>query len=380
MPFHVMLEAGAQRRAFALNVSEDFLQDRLLGPWTSGEEFVLAGQHWDPRQTRTTIYETTSPVVLDGGAELQTWTLSVLPAGSDRTDELLQRPAGPKGADSAGEATYAEDRRKVMVVLGRNAAAGRAVFEFLRAIDLRPLEWTELVGSVNAGAPYIGEVLDAAFAQAQAVVVLATPDDVTHLRSDLLPEGDPDDEGTRRGQARPNVYFEAGMALGRFPTRTILTELGTLRAASDLGGRHAVRLNNDPACRKDLAQRLEKAGCLVNTSGDAWLTAGDFSAPEPVGGAGRADQATESDPLVARARAMREDLGGRSGFVEIGIADTYNDLVTESGISDMPLAERREPTGHDELMRAPRRAKMTAEEMYTHLGQLITRVTTSSKG
>jgi hypothetical protein len=267
-----------------------------------------------------------------------------------------------------------------MVVLGRNAAAGRAVFEFLGAIDLRPLEWTELVGSVNAGAPYIGEVLDAAFAQAQAVVVLATPDDVAHLRSDLLPEGDPDDEGTPRGQARPNVYFEAGMALGRFPTRTILAELGTLRAASDLGGRHAVRLNNDPACRKDLAQRLEKAGCLVNTSGDAWLTAGDFSAPEPVAGAGRADQATESDPLVARARAMREDLGGRSGFVEIGIADAYNDLVTESGISDMPLAERREPTGHDQLMRAPRRAKMTAEEMYTHLGHLITRVTTSSKG
>jgi hypothetical protein len=97
MPFHVMLEAGALRRAFALNVSEDFLQDRLLGPWTSGEEFVLAGQHWDPRQTRTTIYETTGPVVLDGGAELQTWTLSVLPAGSDRTDELLNGRLGPRG-------------------------------------------------------------------------------------------------------------------------------------------------------------------------------------------------------------------------------------------------------------------------------------------
>ncbi len=377
MPFHVMLEAGAQRRAFAFNVSKDFLQDRVLNPWTTGQEFVLSGQHWDPRRTRTTIYETASPVELDGGAEFHTWSRFVVPDGLDQTDHLLQLPAGPEAADRAGGVTYAEDRRKVMVVLGRNAAAGRAVFEFLRAIDLRPLEWTELVGSVNAGAPYIGDVLDAAFAQAQAVLVLATPDDVAYLRSDLLPEGDPDDEGVPRGQARPNVYFEAGMALGRFPTRTILAELGTLRPASDLGGRHAVRLDNDPACRKDLAQRLEKAGCLVDTSGDAWLTAGDFTTPASVVGVGRGDLSPETDPLVARARAMREDLSGRSGFVEIGLAGTYNDLVTESGIGGVPLAEPRAPTGHEQLTRAPSRAKMTAQEMHTHLGQLITRMTGS---
>lgn len=50
------------------------------------------------------------------------------------------------------------------------------MFDFLRALGLKPLEFGRLVAETAKGAPYIGEVLDHAFEVATAVVVLFTPD------------------------------------------------------------------------------------------------------------------------------------------------------------------------------------------------------------
>jgi predicted nucleotide-binding protein len=72
--------------------------------------------------------------------------------------------------------------RKVFVVHGRNEAARSAIFTFLRAIGLDPIEWSKAVTMTGEGSPYPGQVLDAAFAAAQAIVVLLTPDDIAYLR------------------------------------------------------------------------------------------------------------------------------------------------------------------------------------------------------
>lgn len=72
------------------------------------------------------------------------------------------------------------------------------------------------------------------------------------------------------------ALFEAGMAMGRFPERTILVELGNLRPFSDIGGRHVIRPDNTTQKRQELAQRLETAGCGINLKGTDWHTAGDF--------------------------------------------------------------------------------------------------------
>jgi predicted nucleotide-binding protein len=127
------------------------------------------------------------------------------------------------------------------------------------------------------GSPYIGEVLDAAFRTAQAVVVLLTPDDEVRLKAELLSAGDPDVERQLTLQARPNVLFEAGMAFGRDAGRTVIVEIGVVKPFSDIGGRHTVRLSNDALKRKDLAQRLTTAGCAVTMDGEDWLAEGDFS-------------------------------------------------------------------------------------------------------
>jgi predicted nucleotide-binding protein len=168
------------------------------------------------------------------------------------------------------------DPRKVFVIHGRNKAARDAIFDFLRALDLNPIEWSEAVKMTGKGAPYIGEILDAAFRNAQAVVAVLTGDDLAHLRDEFQEEHDPDYEKKPSPQARPNVLFEAGMAFGCHPERTILVQLGYVRPFSDVAGRHAVLFSGNVEHRMDLRERLKTAGCALKDGGTDWLSKGDF--------------------------------------------------------------------------------------------------------
>ncbi len=111
-----------------------------------------------------------------------------------------------------------------------------------------------------------------------AVLVLFTPDDEVRLKEAFRDSSDPDYEAELTEQARPNVLFEAGMAMGRNADQTVLVELGELRPFSDVAGRHVVRLDNSVGQRQDLAQRLRTAGCSVNLDGTDWHAIGDFEA------------------------------------------------------------------------------------------------------
>jgi len=151
-----------------------------------------------------------------------------------------------------------------------------------------------------SGSPYVGDVLAAAFDATQAVIVLLTPDDFAYLRPDLVKKEDSDYERNPTPQARPNVLFEAGMALGLHPDRTVIVEFGQLRPFSDIGGRHVLRFDGSPGARQALAVRLKAAGCEVDDKGTDWLTAGEFL-PSNTGGASPpvASAGTNSDPAEA---------------------------------------------------------------------------------
>jgi hypothetical protein len=192
------------------------------------------------------------------------------------------------------------------------------MFDFLRSIGLRPLEWSQAVKRTGKASPYIGEVLDAAFDAARAVVVLMTPDEITYLRREYA-SGDDDPDFQPSSQARPNVLFEAGMAMGRDPDHTVLVELGKVRPFSDLGGRHAIHMDGSTQKRKELAQRLETAGCDVDLSGDDWMNAGDLTPPPPAGDGlplgRRLPVAPPSSALRVEARYL--DRGSASGRLQL---------------------------------------------------------------
>jgi predicted nucleotide-binding protein len=178
----------------------------------------------------------------------------------------------PEGGGGASDVDG--DPRKVFVVHGRNLKARDALYEFLGALGLHPVDFEkDAVAGTGDAAPYTGDVLSAGFDQARAVIVLFTPDERVSLRAGLASAPW---EYAERLQSRANVYFEAGMAFVSHPRRTVLVELGQVRVPSDIEGRHVVRLDDSPSRREALLNRLKIAGCEI-TDGTDWLSAGHFA-------------------------------------------------------------------------------------------------------
>lgn len=168
------------------------------------------------------------------------------------------------------------DPRKVFVVHGRNLEIQNEVDNFLRAIGLDPIEWEQARALTGKPNPYVGEILEAAFHHAQAIVVLLTPEDWAYLAKEYQHDNDKNHELEPTLQPRPNVLFEAGMAMGRDSNRTVLVQYGEIRPFSDIAGRHIIKLNNSSEKRHEFANRLKNAGCDVTNDGTKWYTAGDF--------------------------------------------------------------------------------------------------------
>ncbi|CAH0300374.1 hypothetical protein SRABI91_04522 [Rhodococcoides fascians] len=207
--------------------------------------------------------------------------------------------------------------RKVFVIHGRNSAARNQIFSFLRALGLSPIEWDQAVHETGEGAPYIGQVLDKAFEIAQAIVVLETPDDIAYLRTDLADSDDP--ETSPQAQPRPNVLFEAGMAMGRSPKRTIIVEFGRIKQFSDIHGRHTVRLDSSPEKRQMLRGRLVTAGCEVDEVGTDWLNS-ELTPPNAPGGGVPLGRRVPSAPASVRPRFSATYInrgGNKIDYVEI---------------------------------------------------------------
>ncbi|EXG81175.1 CATRA conflict system CASPASE/TPR repeat-associated protein [Cryptosporangium arvum] len=161
--------------------------------------------------------------------------------------------------------------RDVFVIHGRDEEARRALWSFLQAIDLHPLDWEDVVRRTGSAAPYMGEVLEQAFRDNQAAIVLLTPDDGAYLHPDLQGAHEPHHERVATGQARPNVLLEAGMALALQRERTIVVEIGALRPVSDMGGLNVIKFDGTVRSLQKIAGRLAGAGCAVNTGGTDWL-------------------------------------------------------------------------------------------------------------
>ena len=297
MPYfhvHIKPKSGPIHGEWELDLTQDALVERFVRPYREGShvgfngKWVLADDVerlliYTSEENASTLGQRYSESMRGSGfisSRPPTWS-GIESYADDVTADLITGPPGAGrhvGAVRQPEqATLpAKDATKVFVVHGRDDKMRVAMFSFLRAIGLQPIEWSQAVRATGSGSPYIGDILGAAFSEAQAIVVLLTPDDEARLRQRLAQDGDPPHETELFGQARPNVLFEAGMAMGRDPDRTILVEVGSLRPFSDIGGRHTVRFDGSSPKRHDLAKRLRTAGCAVKLDGTDWHSAGDF--------------------------------------------------------------------------------------------------------
>ena len=228
----------------------------------------------------------------------------------------------------------------VFMVRGRNQGAANALHDFLTALGIRVLSWSEAHSEATRrtgkASPYVLEIVRAGIDMVNAVVVLMTPDDEVRLLNEHAIDAYETESG---GQARPNVVLELGMAIALYPQKTILVTMGRLRSISDISGVYETRMNNTIGRRQYLHDRLRDLGCDVNLQG-RWAEAGDFdavltslSAPAPVAGIDP-DVAPEVSADAAGVQADEGETDGL-GFMDLlaegeDAFETITTVITEA--------------------------------------------------
>lgn len=189
----------------------------------------------------------------------------------------------------------------VFVVHGRDPNLRDAVYELLGALGLKAQEWGHAIRRAargHGGNPYVNDAVTKIMEQAQAIVVILSPDDEAKLRPQFVAKHERSTEGKLRGQARPNVIFETGIAIGTHHKKTVIVQAGDVKPFTDIGGMHILRLTGSDVSRHDFANRLKDLGCKIDRDGDHWLRAGDFT---PTGlKIRRVRQGRETGELIGR--------------------------------------------------------------------------------
>lgn len=277
MAYHVQIsgQGFSIKSSTRYNLSAEQVQQQFVDPWERGNEIVLGGEVFSPLESQIQVRE--GPQLSEEEQRnIAAWLL-LADRSDDVTDQFIINPPASRNPDVASDDLAEPDPRRVAVVHGRDTSAKDAVFDLLRDLDLRPLEWTELIRATGSGAPHNQTVVQRLFNLAKAVVVLLTPDDKVRLHPEITPAPDHRGDGAWVCQSRPNVFLEAGMALALHPDRTVFVEIGVTRLPSDLEGVNLVRIDGTVPPLHDLARRLEGAGCDVRTEGTAWLRADRFA-------------------------------------------------------------------------------------------------------
>jgi predicted nucleotide-binding protein len=111
----------------------------------------------------------------------------------------------------------------IFVVHGRDVQLNTDMFAFLRAIGQNPLEWSQAITVAKGANPHVDQVISDAMEKVQGVLVMFSPDEEARLKAKFC-SGLDKKKGFNKldGQARPNVIFEAGLALGAHSKKTLL--------------------------------------------------------------------------------------------------------------------------------------------------------------
>jgi hypothetical protein len=147
----------------------------------------------------------------------------------------------------------------IFVIYGRDSEAYQELGKFIKSLGLVELKFDDVAAALDASA-FIADIVRHAITKADAVIALFTPDELAALYS---PDSGRfiDEEFSSRWQARPNVIFEAGVAFGIAPKKTILVTLGAdVTLFSDVHGIHFIQLdqpNSKAKLRNSLSTMVE---------------------------------------------------------------------------------------------------------------------------
>lgn len=192
-------------------------------------------------------------------------------------DAITAKPPGRPSTPGGGAMSKPDKIRTIFLVHGRDLDRVKELTTFLRHLDLFVVPWDDARKWTGKGNPYVHEIIDTGMDASQATMVLFTGDDEARLLNRFHKPDESTEEKELTPQARPNVIYEAGLAMGRDQSRgrVIFVRAGRLRKISDIDGMHIPALNNSVDTREDLIKRLETAGVKLTRS-SGWHTAGNL--------------------------------------------------------------------------------------------------------
>lgn len=231
---------------------------------------ILAGQHGISQQKYASDEDmaTLGQARGNGPHTIHAPTYAPIPAPRALTRKPAKKAAKTK-------------ENSVFVVHGRDRKLTDAVYQLLGALGLKPLEWGHAIKAAQGANPFVSDAVQKILEKAQAIVVLLTPDDLVQLKPQFVdPKREKHTEGKPRGQSRPNVIFEAGLAIGAHHAKTLIVQVGDVKPFTDIGGMHILHLSDSAASRNDFAKRLGKLGCKLDQDGDHWLRTGELKPTE----------------------------------------------------------------------------------------------------
>ena len=166
----------------------------------------------------------------------------------------------------------AADPDTVFLVRGRNHGKNEQLRSTLSSeFGIRTIDWED-ARSAAGTTPSIMETVRKGITMSHATIVLFTDDDAAELRTELVEDGDIEAQPSyrlgQRRQARPNVFIEAGIALGMRPRRTIFVtwpdDVHRFQMPTDLAGlTEDCRFEDTPAGVARLRRRLAALRCRL---------------------------------------------------------------------------------------------------------------------
>ncbi len=159
--------------------------------------------------------------------------------------------------------TTSVSQNAVFLASGRDHVARGALRRLIERFGVAVLDWETSISLTGKGSPYAWEVIETGFKNARGFVILLTGDEEARLRKHLCKADEYKAEGILQPQPRPNVLFEAGIAMAMGRERTLLVQLGRLRGFSDIAGMQVLVLDESRESKEALARRLSSVGCTV---------------------------------------------------------------------------------------------------------------------
>lgn len=143
------------------------------------------------------------------------WDDDSLEAEDEEDDDETSSNVGDAPSDRRRNAIGKDDL--VFIIHGRNTEVLRELRTWLSSLGLFAKGFDEHRSELG-GSPTIMQVIRKGLGESRAIIALITPDELAFLRPELHREHDSSSD-RQRWQARPNVLFEADMAL-RSPERS----------------------------------------------------------------------------------------------------------------------------------------------------------------